>query len=116
MLQEVKDKWLAALRSGEYEQGTQMLCSIENQFCCLGVITDLYIKEHEGEAWEINSSTFKNFYGNSTYLIPKVMDWTNLKEFNPSIVLESGERKTLSDLNDKGYTFSEIADLIERYL
>ena len=38
--QELKDKWLEALRSGEYSQTTETLKD-ENGFCCLGVLCDV---------------------------------------------------------------------------
>lgn len=41
----ITNKWIPALRSGEYEQGTGTLRTVENQFCCLGVACDLIIKE-----------------------------------------------------------------------
>ena len=44
MKQEIKEKWVSALRSGEYKQGKEGL-RIYNEFCCLGVLCDLYIKE-----------------------------------------------------------------------
>lgn len=46
----IKKKWLKALRSGEYEQGRERLCSIAedgtHRFCCLGVL----VNEVEGFA------------------------------------------------------------------
>ena len=51
----IKKKWVAALRSGEYEQGTgQLVRRIEGyegeedtyKFCCLGVLQNLYHEEH----------------------------------------------------------------------
>lgn len=42
MNQEIKTKWLEALRSGTYQQGREGLRHIgSNQFCCLGVLCDL---------------------------------------------------------------------------
>lgn len=38
--QELKDKWLTALRSGEYSQTTGTLRD-ENGMCCLGVLCDI---------------------------------------------------------------------------
>lgn len=38
---ELKAKWVAALRSGAYEQGTRQLVSLNGQrYCCLGVLLD----------------------------------------------------------------------------
>lgn len=39
MKPEIKAKWVKALRSGRYKQGTGMLYSESNKaFCCLGVL------------------------------------------------------------------------------
>lgn len=45
-MSDYKDRWIAALRSGKYEQGWGWLCQREPeetewQFCCLGVLADL---------------------------------------------------------------------------
>lgn len=40
--QEVKDKWIEALQSGKYAQGTGALRSEDGEkFCCLGVLCDI---------------------------------------------------------------------------
>lgn len=40
MTQEDKNKWIEALKSGEYRQGTDGL-HIEDSYCCLGVLCDI---------------------------------------------------------------------------
>lgn len=40
MSPELKAKWVAALRSGEYKQGREVLRN-GDQFCCLGVLCDI---------------------------------------------------------------------------
>lgn len=40
MNQEIKQKWVEALRSGKYEQGTtQLYWPSTNRYCCLGVLS-----------------------------------------------------------------------------
>lgn len=41
MNQEIKNQWVAKLRSGEYEQGYNALRSKDNKYCCLGVLCDI---------------------------------------------------------------------------
>jgi hypothetical protein len=41
---EVKAAWLQALRSGEYEQGTETLRTYEDTYCCLGVLCELAVQ------------------------------------------------------------------------
>jgi len=43
---EVKRRWIEALRSGEYKQGYGILRTVDNEYCCMGVlqvITDLQV-------------------------------------------------------------------------
>lgn len=44
MDKELKDKWIAALRSGEYKQIQRRLKSSEG-FCCLGVLCEIVGKD-----------------------------------------------------------------------
>jgi hypothetical protein len=136
MDQQIKAEWVAALRSGEYEQGVQLLRQ-GDQFCCLGVLCDLHRKAHqkEGENDTVNSwfptidpemdnaPCFSYRYGNTTSLPDVVIDWCGLYSCDPPVqrivcpqdydVTEDG---TLSSFNDKGLTFDQIADIIEEQL
>ena len=38
---DIKQKWVAALRSGDYKQGRGYLRTIDNEYCSLGVLCDL---------------------------------------------------------------------------
>jgi len=107
MNQEIKKKWVAALRSGKYEQkGGRLKC--ENGFCCLGVLTDLHQKEI-GKEWGI-------IQGQEYFLSGETRDWAELGANDPTMEVED-TRKDISDLNDNyGWTFKELADLIEEQL
>ena len=50
---EIKTLWTEALRSGEYDQGSGCLKTVDctPKFCCLGVLTDLYRKDKD-VSWE----------------------------------------------------------------
>lgn len=45
MRKKVKKLWVDALMSGRYVQGKSQLCSRDNRYCCLGVLTELYIEQ-----------------------------------------------------------------------
>lgn len=47
---EVKERWVAALRSGKYRQTRGTLNEGDVSFCCLGVLCDT-----EGLGWEISN-------------------------------------------------------------
>jgi hypothetical protein len=112
---QIKQKWVSALRSGEYQQ-TQRRLHDENGFCCLGVLCDLYLKENQLE-WE-PSTHYNNVYVfqyMATVLPLSVMEWVGVGEGNPYVYVNGGPF-TLAELNDRGSTFNEIADVIEKQL
>lgn len=51
----IKARWIEALRSGEYEQGTGQLKAVspsgQASYCCLGVLCDVMAKDGFG-AWD----------------------------------------------------------------
>ena len=52
MKKNIMNKWVKALRSGKYKQCRDQLCIVsgttgEESYCCLGVLTDLYLKERK---------------------------------------------------------------------
>lgn len=103
---EIKTKWVAALRSGEFEQGHRQLRK-GNTFCCLGVLCELYRRETGDGIWENN-----HFLMVSDVLPPKVSDWAGLAENNPTVEGIIGDT-SLAERNDTGTSFSEIADIID---
>lgn len=125
MNQKIKEKWVAALRSGEYKQAAGALKVDRKEgptYCCLGVLCDLYAKEFD-EEWEtgVNEETRKEyilFLGYPSTLPPDVMFWAGLLYSNPRIDLAEafGGRTVLADYNDSGYSFEEIAQVIEAQL
>lgn len=115
---EVKRKWVEALRSGKYKQGKERLCDKDNNFCCLGVLCDIYLSERNDE-WENTSGIDKLCYGLSCYPPPEVRNWAGLDYRNPHVKVPCGPdgTRSLGVLNDDcNYTFEQIADLIEEQL
>jgi hypothetical protein len=124
MNSKIKEAWVNALRSGKYEQGSDRLRGVDG-FCCLGVLCDIYAQEHNTE-WEFRGNEETNlqpmdywYYGGESEFLPKsVMDWAELKINNPQLFVDDEEEESfyVSHLNDNGYTFTTIADLIEAQL
>lgn len=112
---EVKQLWLDALRSGEYRQTEEVLHD-DKGFCCLGVLTDLY-RQQIGGAWVDNDLGYYEFIDvnhrdNETDILPwTVVNWAGLKDQVPHLA-----DNYISDLNDQGMSFKEIANLIEEQL
>lgn len=106
--------WVAALRSGDYEQGTETLHNkADNTWCCLGVACDVARRN----GLELSSIPFSDdacgdyewFDSQCEYLPPSVKDWLGVPNVNPQL----GNRSAI-DWNDFHYaTFEYIADLIE---
>jgi hypothetical protein len=116
MNSEIKTRWIAALRSGEYVQGTGTL-RYEDEFCCLGVLCDLY----DPTRWE-NYQGATHHYANAVAVLPdEVQQWAGLSDENPSISPRKHGNypmppSSLAEANDAGYDFSQIADIIEKEL
>ena len=116
---DIKAQWLTALRSGDYRQGTGVLRTADDQYCCLGVLCDL--AEKAGVvAVHLPIGNHAYFYGDDeggtdTVLPQVVEDWAGLDGENPW-VKHDGKSDAIAELNDKGATFSQLADLIEEQL
>ena len=64
MKKNIMQKWTKALRSGKYSQCTEKLCEVDGEtgkesYCCLGVLTDLYLKERKRQK---KGHGIENFY------------------------------------------------------
>ena len=110
---DVKVRWVERLRSGGDGQGRGRLRR-DNAFCCLGVLCDIYAQE-TGTKWVENyDDGDMSFLGAGGDLPDAVCEWAGLDESDPYVTLD--DRCYLSVANDTGYTFAEIADLIEEGL
>jgi hypothetical protein len=117
MREAVKKKWVEALRSGKYKQGKGVLRDDDSNFCCLGVLCDLHAKTTKKAGWD----EANNYLTGIAYLPIAVAKWAGIPEDNISgngrncdVVLPNGD--SLSDLNDEGKSFKQIALRIEKGL
>ena len=97
-------KWVDALRSGKYKQARRRL-RYRGGMCCLGVACDIAAEPLKLK-WRGTE-----FDGEKEVLPPSVQEWLGINSANGSFVFEW---KCLSDINDNGAKFDEIADLIEQ--
>ena len=126
----IKKRWVAALRSGEYEQGFDELQPDPGKYCCLGVLCCLHAEETDSE-WESPDGTSDSCLGDSYYysrmtLPDIVVKWAELPNENPEVTLAYDHRpgederpviRALSSLNDSAkLNFSELADIIDHSL
>ena len=115
-------EWVAALRSGEWQQGTGRLCSVgqdgEKRYCCLGVALALQgrLNEEGGDiACTVRLATAMPM---ADFLVePVTTTWEVVDGDHFNIRVTSarhdGRLKAVSELNDAGWSFAEIADAIE---
>lgn len=101
---ELKAKWIEALRSGKYQQAKARLRTAESRFCCLGVLAEV-----QGATWDHFDCPFIA----GEMVRAKMGDW--LKD-NAAGGLTMGQQTRLSDMNDTGSSFAQIADYIEEHL
>ncbi len=102
MPKESLDKWLAALRSGSYQQGVGALYDNSGGYCCLGVLQKAVSGKVENLSYPsvewLNANKIK-FYdssgGGQAPFLPALRDRADIA-------------------NDHGRTFTEIADAIEQ--
>ena len=140
MKREIADKWVAALRSGEYTQTRETLaCDARTKHCCLGVLCELAIEDGvEMDVAEVEyeyptldmpaGNTYTQFAGEAGGLPESVQYWADVKSRDawvPKDVIDDslldclppkyreGARVSLAMLNDHGVEFGDIADIIE---
>lgn len=127
MNSQIKQKWIDALTSGEYQQD-KLYLKTKRGYCCLGVLTDLYHKEKGFKWYENEIGTYYTPSGADQFLPKEVQDWAEIdrtpsvmycnsfysenSEYSPS----KNQLVELSYLNDNGISFNEIAELIEEQL
>ena len=110
---ELKSRWTARLRSGEYLQGKGALRKRGEEqdfFCCLGVLCEIAVedgKAHLSKQPEVGGWNYN--YNEEGGLLPiELHTWSG-------ICLD--DRQELMDMNDsRGKAFPEIADWIDENL
>lgn len=92
MKKRYKNKWVKALHSGKYRQGTGALCrqGKPREYCCLGVARSLFKLGSDGE-----------------YLSESAL---------AEIGLTEEQQWKLADMNDAGHSFAAIGEYIEERL
>jgi len=120
MNREIAMKWVADLRDPNLKQGQTFLRTVNDEYCCLGVLCDKTLK--------IPSILSENRYlfgpaGSSLatagLTTPEIRKLTSIKtEFgetlnSDNLVIDGIKYNSLAAANDDGVPFSKIADWIE---
>lgn len=111
--EEARAEWVAALRSGDYDQTTGQLANeARTRFCCLGVACEVAIKH----------GVIETYTPQAMGLPHEVNNWLGLEDqgFNEGVLAEDvlvdyvTDEHTLTGLNDTAmWSFDKIADVIE---
>ncbi len=129
MNEEIKARWVEALRSGEYMQGQMLLRSRDpildvDRFCCLGVLCEIAVQDGVIEV-EVTDGLGTYFHPQTTddssdISLPfVVLAWAGLPVEQNEVLIDHPTRGplVLSAYNDSlQWTFGQIADLIEEML
>ena len=103
-MNELRKRWLEALRSGKYEQGTDALRR-EEKFCCLGVLCDIYDPSGwKGVSEGLIGGNRIHIEGSHTLPAKEVMD---------AVGLNAAQASGLAGMNDRGTSFTVIAHELE---
>jgi hypothetical protein len=124
MKKAIADKWVKALRSGEYKQVQKRLAAYTDKtktevgFCCLGVLTDLYAKEKNFGRKDYQH--LFNFDEDTDECIMSVLPyavrvWADMDTAVGMFIKENNRVLDLAILNDDwNVDFDGIANTIER--
>jgi len=105
MNKELRDEWVAALRSGKYEQGQDQLKTSAGEYCCLGVLCEVLGVDLE----RANVNGVK--VGEATGTETAALGGDPLELVR---ALHYKTRSRLAKLNDNGASFEELAGVIEK--
>lgn len=111
-------KWVDALRSGEFKQGSSYL-NLEETYCCLGVACEVAIREGVQVERTICDCNVEGccrstrYDGGDAWLPKSVQKWLGVDNGDIPIFYED-ELLSAADLNDnRALSFEQIADAIE---
>jgi hypothetical protein len=127
MKNNIMKKWVKALRSGKFKQGTGTLKQFNSkgqaQHCCLGVLCELYNSEmKKNKKKTLSEKVYDNdigfgytrFNGSADCLPQNVRDWSGIASSYGKFYGGDTLPEPLADLNDNGKKFKTIADIIEK--
>ena len=96
----LKAEWVKRLRSGEYKQARGVLhSSLTDGHCCIGVLAEIA----DPEALRAVPDTYQDELHNHDLYAELRLDVIKMK-LSPSLLIR---------MNDDGYSFDQIADVIE---
>lgn len=113
MDKELKNKWIEALRSGEYKQGQGRLVQSDDNYaknyCCLGVLCDVMGMEDNGNVFQ---DKYSRIYETGMYDLTEPLGLTKkvVVKGKPTVLQD----KLIQANDDLGWNFEKIANYLER--
>ena len=118
MKKEIAEIWVKALESGKYKQ-TKGALKKKDKYCCLGVLCDL---SEQGEFINAGLVNGNIDISHEVYVLPngnkgaselpyEVVKWADMSD-SMGCFIKTADSETLSELNDSGKSFTEIAEII----
>jgi hypothetical protein len=114
----LKTTWLSALRSHFYKQGQKELYTQQNNsYCCMGVLAS-----EMGASFDLADPISRRLFHIEDVEYTPDAETMDIRErfvsFKPASLEDIGltisQQSVLMEMNDAGYSFSYIADWIER--
>lgn len=122
---------IANLRSGEFQQGRGSLSKYQ-RMCCLGVACETLASQGKIDKWRYNYDDLGTFrfavdkggdheYSSASYL-PEGVEFPSYMKIRhqdgeiydfEGMNTYGGNRVALADLNDEGFSFNQIADILQ---
>ena len=123
MNKQVKQNWIAALRSGKYKQNDGTNLRNAEGFDALGVLCDLYYASGRGDGWIISPLLHCYSFDDQTNVLPlDVADWAGIPQtplldrFIVPIPVVTFPGLSVGSICDVGLSFNLIAKAIENSL
>jgi hypothetical protein len=105
MDKEWNDKWVAALRSGDYKQCKFDLSNKHNEYCCLGVLCDIVSNVKPVDGYWTDLLNYERDLGFIPKSVGETTGFTNNKDHHTLVKMNDDQKKT----------FNQIADYIEEH-
>jgi len=111
---DIKEKWLEALRGGEYKKGKHHLLN-NNEYCCLGVLCE--VQNRPRNISKVGITKFDDDYGALSDVNPLYSTLDAFGYFVGFNIISTNllEHISLANLNDRVESFDEVIEVIEKY-
>lgn len=110
MRKSVKDKWVAALKSGKYKHARGCL-NDGSGYCCLGVLCEVFIAEGNVLNVGTDDSGFVAYNKEAHYPPDEVLRWAGIQHLNG---MARGANHSVSFVNDAADSFTPSIEYIEQ--